>query len=141
MASNIKRNLEKNGFPANPVALPLERLYESAHRDGINFNKVLEALEADGVTNSKTAEKIIFSQRLPEVMTESDSPVSGLNLDALKNMDFKNLNMDSAMSKASEMMKSMSPSQLSEIKKMYDNMSADERAKLMDMAKSMMPGR
>ena len=133
MADNIKRNLAKNGFPASSVALPLERLYESAHRDGLNFNKVLEFLDRDGISHSKTAEKIIF--------TKKEEATARLNLDALENMDFKNMDMTSMMAQAAELMKNMSPSQIAEIKKMYDNMSPDERAKVADMAKSMAPSK
>ena len=152
MADNILRNLEKNGFPGNAVALPLERLYESAHKSGINFNKVLDLLLAMGIANAKTAEKITFSKALPaapaEVQMASDAeggnPFAGLNLDALKNMDFsqldfKGLNLGSMMSQASAMMKNMSSSQLADLKKMYDQMSPDERAKLMDKVKSVAP--
>ena len=152
MADNILRNLEKNGFPGNAVALPLERLYESAHKSGINFNKVLDLLLAMGIANAKTAEKITFSKALPaapaEVQMASDAeggnPFAGLNLDALKNMDFsqldfKGLNLSSMMSQASAMMKNMSSSQLADLKKMYDQMSPEDRAKLMDKVKSVAP--
>lgn len=133
MADNIKRNLAKNGFPASSVALPLERLYESAHRDGLNFNKVLELLDQDGISHSKTAEKIIFSKKA--------DATPGLNIDALKNLDFKNMDMTSMMAQAAELVKNMSPSQIAEIKQMYDNMSPDERAQMAEMAKSMAPGK
>ena len=104
MAENIIRNLAKHGFPSNPVSLPLERLYETAHRDGINFNKVLEHLDAQGVAHEKTAEKIIFSIKA---------------------------SMQDIMSKAQELMKNMSPEQLEAIKKMVENMSPEERERLM----------
>ena len=129
MADNIKRNLDKNGFPAASVALPLEKLYESAHRDGLNFNKVLEHLEQEGISHTKTAEKIIFSKK------------PGLNLDALKNMDFQNMDMTSMMAQAAEVMKNMTPTQMAEIKQMYDNMSPEERSKMAEMAKSMPQGK
>jgi hypothetical protein len=133
MADNIKRNIAKNGFPVSSVALPLERLYESAHRDGLNFNKVLELLDQDGISHSKTPDKIIFSKK-PETK-------SGLNLDTLKNMDFKNMDMSSMMAQAAELMKNMTPSQMAEIKQMYDSMSPDERARMAEIAKSMQPGK
>ena len=41
----IMSTLEKNGFPEKRVSLPLEKMYESAHAKGLNFNKVLEFLE------------------------------------------------------------------------------------------------
>jgi len=137
MADNIKRNLDKNGFPAASVALPLEKLYESAHRDGLNFNKVLEHLEHEGISHSKTAEKIIFSKK-PD---QNPNQKLGLNLDALKNMDFQNMDMTSMMAQAAELMKNMTPTQMAEIKQMYDNMSPEERSKMAEMAKSMPQGK
>ena len=110
MAENIKRNLTKNGFPANPVSLPLEKLYESAHREGLNFNKVLEFLDSQGISHEKTTDKIIFKTKM---------------------------SMQDMMSKAQEMMKNMSPDQLAEIKRMYETMSPEERERMMAMAKSM----
>lgn len=152
MADNIVRNLEKNGFPANSVALPLERLYESADKSGINFNKVLDLLSTQGIGNSKTPEKIVFSKAetlrntTPSSAVESEpaSPFSGFDFDAIKNMDFsklnlKDLNLGSMMSQASAMMKNMSPAQLAELKKKYDQMSPDERADLVSKVKSVIP--
>ncbi len=133
MASSIKKSLINNGFPEKAVSLPLERLYEAAHRDGLNFNKVLEELTLDGVIHEKTAEKIIFR---PKPVDQS-SPLAGLNFDSLKNMNFSDMNMGDMMKQVSELTKNLSPSQMLEIKKMYDNMSPEERSKLMDMAKSM----
>ena len=132
MADNIKRNLIKNGFPSSSVALPLERLYESAHRDGLNFNKVLDLLDNEGISHSKTAEKIIFA---PKTELKSE-----FNFDALKNLDFKNMDMTSMMAQAADIMKTMTPSQMAEIKQMYDNMSPDERSQMAEMAKSMSKG-
>ncbi len=110
MAENIMRNLAKHGFPGNSVSLPLERLYESAHRDGVNFNKVLEHLDAQGIGHEKTTEKIIFN---------------------LKS------SMQDLMTKAQEMMKNMTPDQLAAVKKMVENMSPEEREQMMKMAQSM----
>ena len=132
MADNIKRNLIKNGFPSSSVALPLERLYESAHRDGLNFNKVLDLLDNEGISHSKTAEKIIFA---PKTELKSE-----FNFDALKNLDFKNMDMTSMMAQAADIMKTMTPSQMAEIKQMIDNMSPDERSQMAEMAKSMSKG-
>ena len=129
MVENIRKILTKNGFPGNRVALPLERLYESAHRDGLNLNKVLAELEALGVANEKNTEKIIFFEK----PRPSSAPFS---MDSLKDLDFSNMSTDEMMRQASAMMKSMSPEQLKQIKEMYESLSPEERANLMDRAKS-----
>jgi hypothetical protein len=112
MADNIKRNLTKNGFPVKSVSLPLERLYESAHTHGLNFNKVLEALEQDGIVHEKTAEKIIFSSKK---------------------------SMRDMMAEAQDMMKNMTPDQLREIQQMVERMSPEEKEQMMRMAREMGP--
>ena len=63
--TNIMKVLDDNGFPEKRVSLPLERMYETAHEKGINFNKVLAFLKEKGVDHEKTPEKIIcISNRL-----------------------------------------------------------------------------
>ncbi len=130
MVENIRAILAKNGFPGNRVALPMERLYESAHRDGLNFNKVLAELEILGIANEKNSEKIIFFER-------QQPSAEAFSMDRLKDLDFSNMSTDEMMRQASAMMQSMSPDQLKRIKEMYDSLSPEERANLMDMAKSL----
>lgn len=130
MARNIEAILGKHGFPENRVALPLEKLYESAHRDGVNFNKVLAELQSKGVGHEKTAEKIIFFR------VEADLP-GGFSMEHLKSMDFSKLSTDDMMRQASQMMQSMTPEQLRKIKEMYDNLSPEERSQLMNLAANM----
>ena len=130
LVENIRTILAKNGFPGNRVALPMERLYESAHRDGLNFNKVLAELEILGIANEKNSEKIIFFER-------QQPGAEAFSMDRLKDMDFSNMSTDEMMRQASAMMQSMSPDQLKKIKDMYDSLSPEERANLLDMAKSL----
>jgi hypothetical protein len=130
MVASIQATLEKNGFPTNRVSLPLERLYESAHQNGLNFNKVLEELKENGVAHEKTSEKIIF---LPASKVD---PLPGGLFDQLKNIDFSKMNMAEMMSQASTLMSQMDPGQLQKIREIYENLSPEERSKILDMAKS-----
>jgi hypothetical protein len=110
MAENIKRNLTKHGFPLKSVSFPLEKMYESAHQHGLNFNKVLDHLDANGILHEKTTEKVIFSAKK---------------------------SVQEMMSEAQELMKNMTPEQLREIQNMVEKMSPEEKEQMLKMARSM----
>jgi DNA-directed RNA polymerase specialized sigma24 family protein len=118
---NLLRILEKNGYPEKRVALPLERLYEAAYEKQLNFNKALEILLSRGVNHEKTAQKIIFFPNEPASSVEADSP-----------KDFAAM-----MTQAMEMLNKLSPEQRAELEKMVVNMSDEEKAQMMEKAKSM----
>ena len=122
--------LNKNGFPEKKVSLPLEKLYESAHAKGINFNRILEFLsEKEDIHHEKEGDRIIFSKGAPQ-------PATGFmpGMDAFKNMD-----MGMLMQQAQEMMKQMSPEQIAEAQNMVKNMSPDQVSKFQDMFSNMSP--
>lgn len=114
--ANITRTLEKNGYPAKRVALPLERMYEVAHEKGLNFNKALEALQAQGIEHEKTTEKVIFFPK-PAASAIPD--------------------MGSMFAEAQEVLKKMSPEQLKTIQEMVANMTDDQKLEMMKQAKDM----
>ena len=117
-SQDILANLEKNGYPANRVALPLEKMYEVAHNKGLNFNKALELLGNKGVAHEKTTEKVIFYPK-----EENALP----SLDKMKEM----------AKHAEEMMKNMSPEDLKKVQDMVANMSESERQEMLSQAKNL----
>lgn len=125
--TSIMETLAKNGFPEKKVALPLEKLYESAHSKGVNFNKVLEFLQEKGTFHEKTDEKIIFTDKNPNA-TSAASPLGGFDMSGLKGM-----NMGEMMRAASDMMKNLSPDQLSTIKNQISNLSPDQIENMKNM--------
>ncbi len=116
--SHITRTLEKNGYPAKRVALPLDRMYEVAHEKGLNFNKALEALQDKGVEHEKTTEKVIFFSKTVA------APAGAYRMDGM----FK---------QAQEMMAGMTPEQLKAIQDMVANMTDDQKLEMMKQAKDM----
>ncbi len=78
--ANIVKTLTKNGFPAQRVALPLERMYEVAYEKGLNFNKALAALDERGIAHEKTSEKIIFFPKadFADMMAEAQKIFAGM---------------------------------------------------------------
>jgi hypothetical protein len=154
--ANLLTNLAKNGFPKKKVALPLEKLYESAHNKNVNFNKVLTFLaEEKDIAHEKTSEKIIFFPKALEPQPESkdiNDETSGLgnmedlmkmgqqmfgnimNPDLLKSGD---MSMASLAEKAKAMMASMTPEQLKNLQKVVNNIPEDKKKELMKKAKDL----
>lgn len=122
--NSIVENLKSNGFPKKKVSLPLEKMYEVADSKGLSFNDVLVELENQGISHSKTEEKIIFSPKTTSPLNDIDP-----------NM-FSGLNKDNIQDRAQEFMSQLSPEQLAEIQKMYMNMSSEEKENILKHAKN-----
>lgn len=119
----VVNTLEKNGFPNKKVSLPLDQMYRIAYEKGLNFNKVLEFLEAKDIAHTKTNEKIIF-----EPKSEGEQPQP----------EFPGAEDPSALfQKAQELMRNMSPEQMEQIGKMYSGLSDQQKQELMNKAKDM----
>ena len=146
--ATILKNLEKNGFPQSQVAFPLDPLWASADKKGLNFRKVLDFLKEKSIDHEMTGDKIIFKALEPEeveaapadsnpiadMLKDPNNPFASLlngpnPLDGLSGGDL--------MSKATEFMKNMSPQQLSQIQQMVSSMTPEERENLMEQAKGM----
>ncbi len=128
-------NVKRHGFPDKKVAFPIEQLYEAAHKKGINFNKVLESLDEIQISHEKTPEKIIFFPKSRGGDGEKTNP-----MEAFAGMDpqmFRGKSPAEMMAAAASMMKNMGPGQLESIKAMYDNMSEEERAAILEQAKKL----
>lgn len=119
----IEKNLEKNGFPAKSVSFPMESLYEAAHKSSANLNKILESLDAKGVSNEKTVDKIIFSKK------------DMFSADMME--QFKGMDMDNVREKSEQMMNDMPPEQLEYAKQMFSKMSDEEKKDMMAKAMQM----
>src|SRR5262245_64976570 len=113
----VIEQLTKNGFPEKRVSFSLERMYESAHKKGVNFNKVLEALEAQGIAHEKTPEKVIFGAPEPSPAPVEPPPFPGLDPAA-----FAAMTPEQRMAAAMAAMQQLSPAQLEALRGMVENM-------------------
>ncbi len=129
---DIVHNLEKNGFPERRVAFPLERMYESAHAKGLNFNKVLDELAARGVAHEKTPEKVIFVRAEEQAASPGASPFADLDLGALEG-----LSPEQMMAAAAALMQQMSPEQLAAMHGLVENFSEEQKAELVERAREL----
>lgn len=113
--AQVIKNLELNGFPNKKVSFDLEKMYEMADNKGLSFNEILNDLENDhSILNDKTVDKVIFFKT-------SEQPE--INQDMYK--------------QAQDMMENMDPNEIENMKKMYENMSEEEKQNIMDQAKKM----
>lgn len=110
----IENNLKSNGFPAKKVAFDIEKIYEIADKYGLSFNSLKEDLEQKNITFEVTTEKVIFL--------------------AIENQSSNNQDM---FAQAQEMLSKMDPAEIARIQQMYENMSEQEKANLMEKAKGM----
>ncbi len=117
--SNIVSNLNKNGYPSKRVALPLERLYESAYEKGLNFNKALTLLEEQGISHEKTAEKVIFFPK-ESLAAESKTP-----------------SMNDMMAEAQRTISAMSAEERQKLMSLFQNMTPEQQAEIVKKAKDM----
>jgi len=128
MKELIEKNLRSNGYPQKTVSLPLEKLYEVADKKGVNLNTILDSYRSNGVSVTSNGDKIIFKAN----SGDKRSPLDGLDLSELNSM-----NKNELMEKYNELMKNITPDQLSEIKNMYEKMTPNEREEIMRKSKEM----
>lgn len=109
----IKNNLEANGFPAKKVSFDVEKMYELADNKGLSFNTVLDELKKENIDSEISTEKVLFS------------PIQAHNSD------------QDMFAQAQEMLSKMTPEEIENIKKMYENMSDSDKEDMLKQAKSM----
>ena len=117
----IENTLTKNGYPEKRVALPLERMYESAYQKGLNFNRVLDVLSQRGISHEKTNEKFIFFP----------------SLESVNSAEFSGVDFSEMMSKAAELLKGMSPEQIAEMQRMVSDLTPEQREEMMRKARDL----
>lgn len=114
---DVIETLEQNGYPDKKVSLPLEKMYETTDKLGLNFNTVLTKLKKQGINSLSTVDKIIFSSTKPNA--------------------FENLDHDEMIKKAQEFVKNLSSKQVDEIKDSYQKMSPEQREEILKRGKEM----
>ncbi len=126
---DIKNTLSKNGYPNNKVALSMEKMYEIASNKGLNFNKIREKLKSMSIDTQLTDEKILF---FPQKPATSFPGLEDIDLESLKGMDKTQLTQ-----KLTEIVKNMSPDQLSALQNIYQNLNEDQKADILRKSQEM----
>ncbi len=128
--SLVEKNLEKNGFPANTVTFPLEKMYASASQRGFSFNKVRDLLQQKGVVSEITGERILFSQHL-----DSEADLEMFDMQSVMQQILQKMTPEQQAEVAS-MMQNVPSENIEQMKQQWDLMSATEKAdRLKDLQK------
>lgn len=152
--ANLLTNLTKNGFPGKKVALPLDKLYESAHGKGVNLNKILTFLHDEkNIAHEKSSSKIIFAPKsVPESAAISADGLPGFdNMEGLIKLgqqmfgakfDANSLNqgdLDFAelTKKARDLIAGMNPEQMANLQQMAAGLSEDQNNEMMQQVKDL----
>ena len=136
----IKQTIEKNGFPEKKVALPLAKVQSAAENKGLDLDMILSRLGMFGFHGNIVGDKIVFAdhqQAMPQTspvdqLGGMSDMLGGLDLGALKNMSQEDL-----MGQVSDLMGNMTEEQQQNMMDMYQNMSPQEKEKIMGKAKDM----
>ena len=126
---DIKNTLSKNGYPNNKVALPMEKMYEVATTKGLNFNKIREKLKDMSIDTQLVDEKILFSPHKPSA---SIPGLEDIDVESLKGMDKTQLTQ-----KLTEIVKNMSPDQLSALQNIYQNLNEEQKTDILRKSQEM----
>lgn len=123
----VKKNLGKNGFPQNAVSFGMDKMYEEADKRGFSFNKVRDALRADGVESELSGDKIVFRVATPPGMDNSEfAEMSRAAHDMLEKMS------PEERQKIMEAVKNMDPQMMETARKQWESMSPEEKKRAMD---------
>lgn len=126
----IVAQLTKNGYPEQRVAFAIERMYESAAAKGLSFNKVLQVLEERGIAHEKTPEKVIF---MPATFAMPDlSALQGFDPSMLAGMS-----QEQILAAAQAAMQQMGPEQLEALRAMFEGMTPEQQAEMMEQARKL----
>lgn len=128
-------NVKKNGFPEKKVAFPFEKLTEAAEKKEIDLDKVLQLLDDIQIAHVKTGTKIVFYAKDRGPFAESTPKNEGSQPGPFE--VFGDMDPAELMAAAAQMMQNMSPEQLEAAKKMYESMSEEERAALIEQTKKL----
>lgn len=121
----ITCNLTKNGFPQNKVSFSAASIENFVKKNDYDLEDVLGSLEDKSIFSKKEGEKIIFSSN----DFNQNKSFPDIDWSALEKMDPEFLKQQ-----ADDLMKKMSPEQINDIKKKFDNLSSSEKEKIMKMA-------
>jgi hypothetical protein len=128
--SLVKKNLGKNGFPANAVSFSLDRMYEEAEKRGFSFNKVRDVFRTEGVDSVLEGDKVVFRMATPPGMSENDfSEMSTLAKNMLERMS------PEERSKLMDAVKNMDPAAMESARQQWETMSPEEKRRAMESMK------
>ncbi|QPJ61529.1 MAG: hypothetical protein G3M70_06350 [Candidatus Nitronauta litoralis] len=141
VAASIRHSIEKNGFPDKAVKLPFRPVYASCKQHGTPLAEVLTQLGEEGIIGTLTGDHILF--QTPELAAESarikqtkpeetdPEPIAPPSENPAPDPAGFTGNLEDLTKLAGNTMSQLSPEQLKSLKDSFDNMSPEEKMKLM----------
>ena len=130
---SVKQTIKKNGFPKKIVRLPFKPVYDSCKNSGISLREVLKHLEQEDIISEIQGNYILFrAPNKPIAPETSDNKPDSYT--------FKNSQGIPDLSNLGELgqdyLSKLSPEQINQYQKMMENLSEDEKLKIMELAKN-----
>ncbi len=129
----VIKNLKKHGFPENSVSFPIDKMYEESDSRGFSFNRVRELLSSQGILSELDGSRVVFTQQLEHAEQPSEADMMSAVQSMLGNMSAEKRD------KLIEMVQSMSPGMVENIRKQWEAMSEEEQSGLMEQVKKVQP--
>ncbi len=141
VAASIRHSIEKNGFPDKAVKLPFRPVYASCKQHGTPLAEILTQLGEEGIIGTLTGDHILF--QTPELASESartkQSKPEKMDPEIMDppsenpapSMEGFPGGLENLTQLAGNTMSQLSPEQLKSLKENFDNMSPEEKMKLM----------
>ncbi len=147
VVASIRHSIEKNGFPDKSVKLPFKPVYESCKQNQTSLAEVLKALETQGIRGTFQGNHIVFrNQEKADELKQSEQTkktepdpalwefMAGMNpgetFPGASNFgDLQNL--------IQKFSNQLTPDQWSEIQKQLENMSEEEKQKILTLFSQM----
>ena len=139
LEESIKLSIRKNGFPEKAVRLPFKPVFESSKKYGTSLTEVLKNLEAESIFSKIEGNHIEFrsAEKQAQQNSHNEKPseeTTSSPKESENDFNFPGLgglNMETLQEKAQQQMANMTPEQLSDILKMAENMSDEEKQNIL----------
>ena len=129
---SIKQSINKNGFPEKIVRLSFKPVYECCKRNGTSLNEVLANLKTEKIIGEIESNHIVFYS-IEKPLPKKEPTISGQR----GGSDFSRLkefaNFENIQELAQEQLVNLSPAKLAEIRKMAENLSPNQKARIMEL--------
>ncbi len=130
---SVKQIIKKNGFPEKIVRLPFKPVYDSCKKSGVGLREILNRLEEEDIIGEIQGDYILFrapNKRIDSEVSENKPPAN-----EFKNpQGFPDLTKLSALGQ--DYLSKLNPEQINQFRQMMENMSEEEKAKIMELAKN-----
>ena len=126
---SIKHSIRKNGFPEKIVRLPFKPVYDACKKHGSSLADVLDKLQDEQIFGKIIGNHVEFRSR---EKIDFKAPVENKPSDEFSWLKGA-ANMDGFQNAAKDAMGKMTPEQMTEARKMIEDMSDQEKMDILKM--------